>query len=469
MFREINSTEPRDALTYAIAEFIDTGKLSAGYHLEDLHTALANLSQEEWQKIKDASMELTQTDKAAMQYAALREIVNHVELPAEMVDLSAFDNNVAQLASIVSANNRNIKIRIATKSIRVPDLIARVLEKGGSQFCGLMCYSAKEAQYLFNEMKMDNLLIAYPSVQESDLSILRKLHESGATISLVVDSVKHLEILNEAMKNCSKPFPLVIDMDMSLQYLNGAIHLGVRRSPVRTLDDLRNILQASHNFPFIKVIGVMGYEAGVAGLTDRNPYKSTIMNYAANIVRQLSFSYAKQIRAEVPGVFKEAGLTLEIFNGGGTGSVNLSSEDTALTEITAGSAFFCPGFVSDFSNVQFDPALLVALQVVRSSDTDYVTCGIGGGITASGPPGADRNLRLVSPPDLEPLESEGFGEVQTPLNVQGPIKPQLGWPVFFRPAKAGESTEHFNCVQLIENGKIIGDAKTYRGVGLAPG
>jgi D-serine deaminase-like pyridoxal phosphate-dependent protein len=66
---------------------------------------------------------------------------------------------------------------------------------------------------------------------------------------------------------------------------------------------------------------------------------------------------------------------------------------------------------------------------------------------------------------LTPLE--GAGEVQTPLLVGSKAKLNVGDPVFFRHAKAGELAEHFNAYALVRGDTVEGDAPTYRGLGWA--
>jgi D-serine deaminase-like pyridoxal phosphate-dependent protein len=66
---------------------------------------------------------------------------------------------------------------------------------------------------------------------------------------------------------------------------------------------------------------------------------------------------------------------------------------------------------------------------------------------------------------------EGAGEVQTPLKVGGGgsqkhrVTLDVGDPVFFRHAKAGELAEHVNEYLLVRGDKIVDRVHTYRGMG----
>ena len=104
--------------------------------------------------------------------------------------------------------------------------------------------------------------------------------------------------------------------------------------------------------------------------------------------------------------------------------------------------------------------------MTRSSQPDHVTCQSGGFI-ASGPTDADKAPVPFLPVGLRPTKAEGFGEVQTPLAVPPELRGRLrpGDPVFFRPAKAGELAERFTEYLLKRGNRIVGRAKTYRGMG----
>ena len=413
----------------------------------------------------------TKLEQKTISYSSWQKSLLHEPLPAAVINLDAFDRNVQRLSDLAEKDGK--PIRLATKSIRVPDLIKRAL-KQSKNFQGVMCYSAEEAYDLFYEEKIDDILIAYPTTQTHDLDKLRRMHASGAKISLVVDDIEHMQQLSEAMKGLEKPFSVLIEMDMPLQYLGGRIQLGVRRSPVRSPVDLKNLLEKSRKIPNIKVIGVMAYEAIVAGLPDKNS-PQFLRDPIAQIIRHDAATQIAQMRAEVPKVFAEVGMKLEIFNGGGTGSINLASKEKVLTEMTAGSALLCSHLFDDrYSNLgrYFEPAVYFATLIVRSSDPNpnlssnypIITCS-GGGIIGSGSIGKDKLPMPVAPAGLELMGDEGAGEVQTPLVVRGNTIPKIGQFVMWRPAKSGEALERFNNVTLISNEEKVGRAPTYRGKG----
>jgi D-serine deaminase-like pyridoxal phosphate-dependent protein len=55
--------------------------------------------------------------------------------------------------------------------------------------------------------------------------------------------------------------------------------------------------------------------------------------------------------------------------------------------------------------------------------------------------------------------------VQTPVTGEAARDLRIGDRVWFRHAKAGEVCEHVDELHLVEDGRIIGTAATYRGEG----
>ena len=91
----------------------------------------------------------------------------------------------------------------------------------------------------------------------------------------------------------------------------------------------------------------------------------------------------------------------------------------------------------------------------------------GGGYVASGPTDNSKAPLPVMPTGLKYLSLEGAGEVSTPLILPEDCPTlDLGDPIFFQHAKAGELCERFNELYLLQAGQIVDVVKTYRGAGM---
>jgi D-serine deaminase-like pyridoxal phosphate-dependent protein len=153
-------------------------------------------------------------------YSDWIRILKDESLPVALVDLDAFERNVEKLIAQVLPSGKNL--RIASKSIRVPSLIQRVANRG-KPFQGVMCYSAQEALVL-SDLGIDDLLVAYPTLQREDLRALHEIHSKGMKVTLVVDSADGLSAIASASRR-DNPFPVLIDIDASLRLFGGALGL----------------------------------------------------------------------------------------------------------------------------------------------------------------------------------------------------------------------------------------------------
>ncbi|MCB9761718.1 MAG: alanine racemase [Alphaproteobacteria bacterium] len=395
-----------------------------------------------------------------MEYPAFKRALDGERLPAALVDLDALERNVDRLVALLGDKT----LRVASKSVRHTGLMRRILARGGARLRGLMCFTAAEAAWLHTQ-GFDDLLVAYPTVQPQALDALARAAAQGATVWAVVDCPAHLAALDRAGREAGVVLRAVLELDVSYRPLGGRVHLGARRSPIRSAAGALALARAAESFSNVRIAGLMAYEGHLAGLPDDNPF-SRAMNPARRTLKKLAWPRVTRLRAQVVEALQGAGVTLELVNGGGTGSVALTAREPCVTEVTAGSGFVCPHLFSYFVGLALEPAAFFALEVCRVSDPGFVTA-LGGGYVASGEPGWDRLPLPWSPPGMAYVSIEGAGEVQTPLQVPPGVQLDLGDPVIFRHAKAGELAERFNDYLLLRDGRVVAREPTYRGQGQA--
>ena len=397
-------------------------------------------------------------ESPAQQYQRYRRLLAQQPLPAALVDLDAVDANLARMLAPVRAAGRTL--RLATKSVRVPDLLRYLVDHSQGTIRGLMTYCAAETAFLAQQGH-DDLLLAYPTARPHDAQLLAQANRT-ATAAVVVDDVAQLAVLDRAATDAKTLIPVVIELDLAYRLL-GQLHLGVRRSPLRDTAAVVELAEQLAKFPSLRLHGLMGYEAHVAGLTDRNPF-TRWSNLGKRLLKRRAIPDIARRRADVLQALQTHGFQVELFNGGGTGSLASSLADSSLTEVTAGSGFLGSLLFDAYAGQAWEPALCFVLQLVRRPAPGIVTCH-GGGFVASGEAGPDKLPRPWLPEQLELLDMEGAGEVQTPLRHPAGVKLELGDPVFFRHAKAGELAEHFGEYLLVRGEAIEARAQTYRGLG----
>jgi D-serine deaminase-like pyridoxal phosphate-dependent protein len=381
---------------------------------------------------------------------ALDRATAALDPPFAVVELDAFDANAADLLR----RGGTTALRLASKSVRCRTLQRRALDAG---FRGQLCFTLPEALWLA-EQGFDDLVVAYPT---ADRAALRALAHGPhrAAIAVMIDSRAHLDLVTAAGGG---PVRVCLDIDAGWWPAGGRVRIGVKRSPVHTPEQATAIAAAAVADPGVELVGLMSYEAHIAGVGDAPPGRRA---YGAAI-RAMQGASARELSARRAAVVAavRAVTDLEFVNGGGTGSVERTAAEAAVTEVAAGSGLYGPTLFDAYRAFTPRPAALFALPVVRKPSPATATV-LGGGYLASGAPGADRLPRPVLPEGLRLDRTEGAGEVQTPVLGPAARNLALGDRVWFRHAKAGELCERFATLHLVRGDEIVDEVPTYRGEG----
>ena len=392
-------------------------------------------------------------------YARLRHATAHLDAPFALVDLDAFDANAADLVRRAGGK----PIRVASKSVRCRSLLADVLGRPG--FAGVMAFTLREALWLHGHGLRD-LLVAYPTVDRGALRELAEDAGAAANITLMVDDPAQLDVAEAAVGGDAARLRVCLDLDTSWRPLQGRLRVGARRSPLHTPDQAAAFARHVVARPRFALVGVMAYEAQIAGVGDAPPGKP-LMGRGIRVMQRLSGRELARRRARVVKAVRDAaGGSLEFVNGGGTGSVERTVREAAVTEVAAGSGLYAPALFSAYTSFTPRPAALFALPVVRRPGPGVATA-LGGGYVASGAAGPDKLPLPHLPAGLELDPQEGAGEVQTPLLGAAADRLAVGDVVFLRHAKAGELCERFEQVHLVRGDRVVDVVPTYRGESVA--
>lgn len=379
-------------------------------------------------------------------YLDYLQAMQNAPSPAAILNLDFFEENIDW--ALKSSGTKNI--RLATKSLRSIEIIKKILQSG-PRFQGLMCFTLNEALWL-RQLGMKDLLMGYPTM---DVSALEELAHDPKDIVLMVDLPEHLDFLNNIAKLRNTVFEICLDLDLSLDLPQ--IRFGVFRSSLQTKSQVELFLSKLSKCPHLKLVGLMGYEAQIAGVTDRH---SPIIRG----LKKLSINQLQKRRKDIVDFIQQSGHELRFINGGGTGSLSSTIHESIVTEVTIGSGLYAPHLFDDYQDFALAPAMCFSLPILRNPKEGIYTA-LGGGYTASGSVTPPKLPKPFLPHGLQLLKHEGAGEVQTPFESK--LKLKIGDLVFFRHAKAGELLERFNTIYLIRKNKIESIVKTYRGEGMA--
>lgn len=359
-------------------------------------------------------------------------------------------------------------IRVASKSVRVRSVLDAVLALPG--YAGVLAYTLPEALWLAEgdagHAPIEDVVVGYPTADRGAIARLAASPELAARVTLMVDSVAHLDLIDAVVPPAERAtIRLCLELDSSWDApVLG--HIGVYRSPLHSAQAVREVAEAIVRRPGFALVGMMGYEAQIAGQGDNPPgrpaWGATLRWMQKNSQEELLARRGEAVAAV------RALADLEFVNGGGTGSLEFTASDPSVTEIAAGSGLLGGHLFDTYRGFRPAPAASFALSVVRRPDERTATL-LGGGWIASGPPGPDRLPKIEWPTGLSMVDREMAGEVQTPVTGATAGILRAGDRVWLRHTKSGELSEHVNDFHLVDvvdgRAAVVGTVPSYRGEG----
>jgi len=400
--------------------------------------------------------------KPELYWPQLEEATSELDPPYGVISVDALAHNTFDMLDRAAGK----PIRVASKSVRVRGVIDAVLAVPG--YAGVLGYTLPEANWLASAVDgheaIDDVVVAYPSADRAAFRELGASAELASRVTVMIDSVDQLDFIDAAIAPSRRAsIRVCIELDSSWKSpLLG--HTGVYRSPVHSVEAARALAESVVSRPGFTLVGIMGYEAQIAGLANE-PAGRKLYGAAVRWIQKQSAAELAERRGAVVAAVK-AIAPLEFVNGGGTGSLESTGAESAVTEIAAGSGLFGPHLFDNYRHFSPAPAASFALSIVRKPTPDRAVL-LGGGWIASGPPAQDRLPQLAWPLGLELHAREMAGEVQSPVRGGEAARLHVGDRVWLRHTKAGELSEHINEFALVEGNTQIGFLPTYRGQGKA--
>ncbi len=418
------------------------------------------------------------------QHERLERATEQLDAPFAVVDLDAFDRNRADLVRRVVLNDRpprrsstgagdpaRTTIRVASKSVRCRALLHRTFAgPNDDAFHGILALTLPEALWLAED-GFDDIVVAYPTVDRQALlelaewTVREHVAGRGRSITVMVDDVVQLDAIRSAGASAHHPVAVGLELDAGLRLLGGRVRIGARRSPLHAPEQLAALAREVVRRPELRLAGVMAYEAQIAGVGDRPPGRPGY-GRAVQAMQAASRAELRRRRARAVAAVERVAGPLGFVNAGGTGSLESSAGEPAVTEVAAGSGLLAPALFDSYSRFTPSPAAFFAVPVVRRPGPGVATA-LGGGYVASGAAGPDRLPRPWYPEGLRLDPQEGAGEAQTPLLGPAADALAIGDRVWFRHTKAGELCERFDRLYLVSGDAVVDEVPTYRGDGKA--
>ena len=386
-------------------------------------------------------------------WGGLVHAVRDLSGPIATLSLPALRYNALDM--VVRAGG--VPIRVASKSVRVREAIDATLAMAG--YRGILAFTLPEALWLAETH--DDVVVGYPTADRAAIAALAADERAAQRVTLMVDDLAQLDVVDAVAAAGRRPeIRVAIDADASWR-APGLGHIGVFRSPVHEPGEVAALGRAIAARPGFRLVGLMMYEAQIAGQGDDTGSGDGVIRW----MQRRSRRELLERRAEIVSALRDI-APLEFVNGGGTGSLEFTASDQAVTELTAGSGLLAGHLFDGYRSFDLAPAAAFSLEVVRKPAPDIATV-LGGGWIASGPPVASRQPLPVWPQGLATLPREGAGEVQTPVKGDAARELRVGDRVWFRHSKSGELAERIDRYHVVDGEQLIGEVPTYRGEGKA--
>jgi D-serine deaminase-like pyridoxal phosphate-dependent protein len=401
-------------------------------------------------------------EKPEQYWPQLSAATAELDPPYGVVSLPALAHNAHDMLRRAGGTT----IRVASKSVRVRGIVDAVLALPG--YSGVLAYTLSEALWLASgdaaHVPIEDVVVGYPTAERAAIRRLATDPALASRVTLMVDEIEQLDLIDSVIPPGRRE-TIRVALELDASWTNRVLgHIGAWRSPIATAADARAFAAAIVARPGFALVGMMAYESQIAGLVDQ-PVGRPAYGAMVRWIQKRSTAELSGRRGDVVAAVREV-AELEFVNGGGTGSLERTGAEEAVTEIAAGSGLFGPHLFDHYSHFSPAPAAAFALSVVRKPRTDMATL-LGGGWVASGPPAADRLPLVAWPLGTKMVAREMAGEVQTPLTGPGAAVLAVGDRVWLRHTKAGELSEHLDSFAVVDGDRIVDTEPTYRGEGKA--
>ena len=184
----------------------------------------------------------------------------------------------------------------------------------------------------------------------------------NVSISVMVDNIDHIKLLEKYAIAKNVNFKILIEIDVSYKFLGQTI--GVLRSPLKEKEEVINLVEAIEKAKNLQFRGIMGYEAQNASVGDNK--------FLYRWMKRKSRNYVNTKHQTIIDSLIEAGYSVEVANGGGSGCFQENSEEKVITEIGIGSLLFKSHIFDSIKSLNyFKPSLFFCVTNYKKAARQY--------------------------------------------------------------------------------------------------
>ena len=280
--------------------------------------------------------------------------VRDLDTPALVVDLDALEANIGTMQRTVTRNG--IASRPHAKTHKCPAIARMQLDSGS---VGICVAKVSEAQVLFDH-GIDELLMTTSNVTPLKIRRAMNLRKWCAGFVQATDAAANARDLSAAAEAAGVVADVVVDVDP-----------GGHRTGVPPGAPALELAQLVDRLPGLRLRGLLCYDGG----------SQHVKGFAARQAQTLERLAAA---ADTRERMARAGLSTEIFSGGGTGTYNIDHRTPGFTDVQVGSYVFMDAQYIDIGGADdpdvysdFRPALTILTTVLNAQYEGRATTDAG--------------------------------------------------------------------------------------------
>jgi len=273
---------------------------------------------------------------------------DRIPTPAAVLDLDAFERNLARMAERAKA--AGLALRPHAKSHKCSAIALRQIEAGA---VGVCCAKLAEAEAMA-AAGVTSILVTSPIAGAAQAGRAAKLAQDLADFRIVVD---HPDGAAELGAAAQRPIQVLIDVDP-----------GMGRTGVHDAAQAVEVFRAIAGQPNLRLLGVQCYGGHWQHMEGANARAAAVadgMAYLSTVIAAL----------------RQAGASVQVVTGGGTGSFAADAAQGVLTEVQPGSYAFMDREYRDALKEDpdgaFEQALTIASTVISANHPKWVTVDAG--------------------------------------------------------------------------------------------
>jgi 3-hydroxy-D-aspartate aldolase len=273
--------------------------------------------------------------------------------PALVIDLDAFERNIAQMGQF--AENAGVRHRAHAKTHKSADIALYQIEHGKA--CGICCQKVSEAEALVDGGVKD-VMVSNQVVDPRKIDRLAQL-ANRARVIVCVDDAYNIEALSQAATRHNATLEVLVEIDV-----------GAGRCGVSSSSEALVMAQQISSVDGLLFAGLQAYQGTAQHVRDYAERKARI-DTAIDKVR------------DTVALLASEGLDCDIVGGAGTGTYYFEGESGVYNEVQSGSYVFMD---ADYQQVkdadgspihEFENSLFIYTSIMSTAKAKQAVCDAG--------------------------------------------------------------------------------------------